>query len=179
MYYQTQPRTLVIKTKSWGGESMVVTDANSGQVLYTTKLSVKKPHVVIQGATTGATVGTADFHAHTSRIDVAIYNHPLTLTSHGMLKPSYSVASPALGNENITWKNEKWSKELDKNAVDSRGNVLARMIENDGWTRKGVGSIELLDPRVQGGYGLDEMVVMALIFFHQAKGSELIQSISG
>jgi len=90
----------------------IVDAAHYNTALYTPKFQLGKINPTINNAPTTTTIDTVTFHALITRIDTEVHGSPIALTAHGILKPSYTWSSTALGGGAMRWKGGESSSEL-------------------------------------------------------------------
>lgn len=140
---QTQSRTLNVRYEGWPINSVRVLDEDNATLLYSVKLKMRKPHLAVNSASTGATIGTVNFHNLSSRIDINLHDSPIALTSRGALKSSYTYPSAALGGGEMTWKTK--GLNLDLICLDERSMPVARFIFSN-WSLRKCGTFEMIGP---------------------------------
>ncbi len=157
---QSPARTLNINYENRHTSPILIVDAaHDNTTLFALNLQLHKPHMTISHASTSATIGTATFHALTTRIDTTAHDSPIALTAHGILRTSYTWSSPARGDVPKRWKGGSSSSEL----VCLTGNkvAVARVLFTC-WSVKRCGSLEILGAEAKGGGFMDEVVVTGL-----------------
>jgi hypothetical protein len=79
--YHTQAttRTLHIYYEDWKVSGVRIMDTDKVTELFKVKLQLKKPHLSIASARTGAIMGTATYHSFTSRIDTTVRGSPISI----------------------------------------------------------------------------------------------------
>ena len=180
------PRTLKVCYKSWKSSGIRILDAaNEEHELYNIKVSLHKPHMTFfdtttataTGATTGAVIGTANFHLLHCDIDVTVRGNPLKLAARGTWKTRYVYRSPALGGATLTWKTDSCCTG-DFSCSDERDVVVARFYFSV-YSWKQVGRLELLlAPGVgnEAAAAAEELMVVGLALAEKTIGNRLAAS---
>ena len=155
----TSPRTLHLVSQRWGADPMNIFDTDNSTLLYTTSVSTFKPHFTVRSALSNAIIATVVDHSLTARIDIILYNQPITLNFEAFWKGGQnSFTSLALPGEVFTWK------ERGEGLVcTEKGGGMVAKFEEAGWSRKKIGKMELMGERVREGYAMEEVVVTGLV----------------
>lgn len=158
-HIQAPSRLMHVMYENWRSSQMRLLDADKTNTLYTMKLQMRKPHITVEDASTGAAIGTANFHTFKSRIDITVHDTPIEFKSHGMLKSSYGWTSPALGGAAMSWKSNSWATEIT--CLNEHAVAIARFRFSN-WSMKKCGTLEILGPQAAGGPSFDEVLVTGL-----------------
>ena len=114
--------------------------------------------MTIATASTGATLGTATFHAHTLRIDTTVRDNAIALQPHKFLGwKGHKFSSNVLNGQVLRWKYTKCS--LDIVCVDERDVAVARF-HFANWSVKKCGRLELIGSVANENEGLMEEVMV-------------------
>lgn len=150
---------LHVRYESWRTSDIHILGADNATTLYTLKLHLRKPQMIINSASTNATIATVTFPSFSSRIDTTVHGSPIALTSRGLLKNGHTWSSPALGNMDLAWKTKALSSDLE--CLDEQGVPVARYVFPHMSLRK-AGRFELYGPEVTRGAVMEEILVMGL-----------------
>ena len=170
MYHQPQQvatssstRALHIYHPHGNPAKATIFDADKTTPLYTVKIRMLKPHLIVAAAASSspAPIATALFHDFRSHIDVVVRGTPLTLHSRGIAKSGHAYISPALGGAEVVWKRESMVGK-DMRCEDGNGSVLARLKFNS-WAWKKCGTLEVMAAGADGGRAMEEIVVTGMV----------------
>ena len=167
MYHQPQQlgtsstRALHIYHPHGNPAKATIFDADKTTPLYTVKIRMLKPHLIVAAASSPAPIATALFHDFRSHIDVVVRGTPLTLHSRGITESGHSYISPALGGEEVVWKRESMVGK-DMRCEDGNGSLLARFKFNS-WAWKKCGTLEVMAAGADGGRAMEEIVVTGMV----------------
>ncbi|MCJ1275412.1 hypothetical protein MMC21_003215 [Puttea exsequens] len=156
---QSITRTLHVRYEKWRSNVIQVFDTDESTLLYTVAISMKKPHMTFESASTKSTVGTANFHYTSFLIDTTVHGQPVTFTPHGLLKSSYTYPSPALNNATMTWKGQ--GAHIDLVCLDEHGAPLAKF-RSDHWSFTKCGKLDIFGSKAYSGAVLEEVLVTGL-----------------
>ncbi|KAI4232615.1 MAG: hypothetical protein LQ349_004896 [Xanthoria aureola] len=167
MYHQPQQlgssstRALHVYHPHGNPAKATIFDADKTTPLYTVKIRMLKPHLIVAAASSPAPIATALFHDFRSHIDVVVRGTPLTLHSRGIAKSGHSYISPALGGQEVVWKRESMVGK-DMRCEDGKGSLLARFKFNS-WAWKKCGTLEVMAAGADGGRAMEEIVVTGMM----------------
>lgn len=137
-----------------------VLDSDNATPLYTINanrggLFSSKPHMTVQNVTTGAMVGTVNFHSMSSTIDVQIHGKTMLLDRVGLFSREREFRS-ATCVQTFKWKRDGMSSGGNLKCVDQSDQVVATF-EAKTWATKKDSKFELA-ATVQGPL-IDELMV--------------------
>ena len=140
-----------------------ILDSDKTTPLYNIEIhTMSKPHVTVHSATNPARViGTATFHHFSSRIDVVVHGHAITLESRGPFKSGCKYVSPAAQGASRVWKSEGVFSGSDMVCLDGREQIVARF-EASTWAVKKAGKFDLGPSVRENGPAMDEVVVVGV-----------------
>ena len=156
---QAPSRLMNVVYEHYRTDRIRVLDADNTNTLYTMKLQMKKPHIVVKATSTETTIGTANLHMFKGGIDTTVHDNSITLSKHGFFKSTYTWPSPALEGATLTWKFKNLGVEIL--CLDEREIAIARFRFNN-WSAKKCGTLEMLGPQADGGLLMDEILVTGL-----------------
>lgn len=153
---QAAARVLHVWYDGWHISRVRVLDTDNATPLYTIRMKITKPHLVIESASAGSTIGTVSFHTLSNRIDATVHDSSTTLTCRGLFKNGHTYPSPALGGATLTWKTQGHS--LDLVCLDEGGVAIARFCFSN-WSLRKAGRVELMGPQAASGALMEEIIV--------------------
>ena len=152
-----------VRYKNWKNSGIRILDSTTNTELYTIRLSLRKPHMIFQSATTGSVIGTVTFHTLSYDVETVIHGTPVKLTGHGFTRSRYTYPSPALGGATLTWKMKSHGLSIDFECLDEQRSVTLARFRFSNWSLKQMGTLEVMDP-VAGNEGVvEEIVVTSLV----------------
>jgi hypothetical protein len=153
-------------------------DTDNMTELFKVKLQLKKPHLGIASARTGATMGTVTYHSLTSRIDTTLHGSPISMTPCGILgRKGHVYSSPARGNANMRWKLQ--SHNLDLVCLDEREVPITRFHFSN-WSMYKCGKLELIGPTANdGGAVMEKIIVTGLAMAEYVLAMRLTAVVAG
>jgi hypothetical protein len=155
---QTPSRTLYVWYESWQNNDIHILDADHTTILYTVKLHIRKPQIIIHSASSGAAIATVNFNLLLTNIVATLNDSPIPLTSRGLLKNGHTWPSHAQGNATFTWK-LKGMKSLV--CEDEKGSVVARMTFNALSLRK-TARLDMYGSEVMDDAFMEEILVTGM-----------------
>lgn len=178
---QAATRTLHIYYEDWKVSGVRIMDTDNMTELFKVKLQLKKPHLSIASARTGATMGTATYHSGaslTSRIDATVRGSPISMTPCGILgRKGHVYSSPARGSANMRWKSQSY--KFDLVCLDEREVPVARFHFSN-WSMYKCGKLELIGSTANdGGAVMEEIIVTGLAMAEYVLATRLTAVIAG
>ncbi|KAL8745785.1 MAG: hypothetical protein Q9190_002120 [Brigantiaea leucoxantha] len=156
-------RTLRTRYTSWKCTGFQVSEGNESMPLYDVKIKwFSKPTMAFKSGDGVTTIGTANFHALSSKIDITIGDDKSTITSQGLLSCQYHFPSSAGAGSALTWRARKSASEFL--CMDEAGIQIARYKYSS--SGNGGGTIEIFGERATSGRGLDELVISGVALRH-------------
>lgn len=143
-HLQATTRTLHLYYEDWKMTSVRILDSDNVTELFNAESHLRKPHINVKIAATGATLGTATFHYTTCRIDTLVRDTPIELRPWGTFgRKGHRFPSRALGGAFLRWKNDKHG--LDLLCLDEQDVTVARFHFNN-WSFSKCGRLEFVGP---------------------------------
>lgn len=166
-----QTRTLVVRFDNWKWRKATIFDLDEKTELYRLECHLRKPQIIMESLLDNApspqSKGEATFHALSSRIDIRLHDNDIQLISQGLMKDSYTYASPALNGAKMTWQSKSRGRYFNLICLDERAIPVAQ-VSLGSWSVTKAGTIELAGERLMShGPEVDEIILTALAMMQQ------------
>ncbi|KAL2826427.1 hypothetical protein BDW59DRAFT_160948 [Aspergillus cavernicola] len=160
-------RSLHIDFTGWTQKPLRITDGGpNGPVVYTVDLTNRKPEMKVFAADEHqAPFATATLNVSSSKIEIQLYNHDITMSVKSRLKKEGIYESPSLENAPLMWKSRSM-KLFDFELRDGNSIPLAQFNPHPSWSLRKAGRLDCFGPSVSNGQLMEEIMVTAFALIH-------------
>lgn len=162
---------LEVRFDNWKWRKAAIVNSHEGSELYHIECHWRSPQITMHSldnkSSSNALIGDATFHSLSSRIDIRLHEHRITLSSSGFWKDAYTFTSLALPGVKMTWQSRSKGRDFNLVCLDDRAVALAQ-ISIGSWSVTKAGTIELVGERVsRKGPLMEEIIITGLAMMQQ------------